>query len=327
MIADRLEEDRRCQSSPHLEGASGASTIDRRRIAEGGRNEREKECLSQLIRVKPIDGLLDRILNPLLIVRSQLGSNLLILDCVPHVISVVLKCILGLHLLLVLIVLGLVLLRLLYFSASCTIFLILMVNVVVGVWQESNAEKALEALKEIQSEHAAVKRDGELVPSLPAKELVSGDIVVLRVGDKITTMAVSMTQWKMVILFCTSAVYMATFLVSRGANLEPKDEEGAIPLHDACAGGFIEIVQYIINSAGNADFVKRMLETTDAEGDMPLHHAARGEHLNVVHLLLQAGASPKTTNVYGMKPAELAESDPVRSTLEAAAATDSIISG
>ncbi|XP_020247089.1 BRCA1-associated RING domain protein 1-like [Asparagus officinalis] len=116
-------------------------------------------------------------------------------------------------------------------------------------------------------------------------------------------------------------------LVERGANLEPKDEEGAIPLHDACAGGFIEIVQYIINSAGNADFVKRMLETTDAEGDMPLHHAARGEHLNVVHLLLQAGASPKTTNVYGMKPAELAESDPVRSTLEAAAATDSIISG
>ncbi|KAL3579835.1 hypothetical protein D5086_017670 [Populus alba] len=50
---------------------------------------------------------------------------------------------------------------------------------------ESNAEKALEALKEIQSEHAAVIRDRKKVSCLPAKELVPGDIVELRVGDKV----------------------------------------------------------------------------------------------------------------------------------------------
>lgn len=27
------------------------------------------------------------------------------------------------------------------------------------------------------------------------------------------------------------------FLLERGANLEAKDEDGGIPLHDACAGG------------------------------------------------------------------------------------------
>ncbi|ESR37956.1 calcium-transporting ATPase 4 endoplasmic reticulum-type [Citrus sinensis] len=71
------------------------------------------------------------------------------------------------------------------FVEPLVIFLILIVNAIVGIWQESNAEKALEALKEIQSEQATVTRDGKKIPSLPAKELVPGDIVELKVGDKV----------------------------------------------------------------------------------------------------------------------------------------------
>ncbi|XP_027367159.1 calcium-transporting ATPase 4, endoplasmic reticulum-type-like [Abrus precatorius] len=71
------------------------------------------------------------------------------------------------------------------FVEPLVIFLILVVNAVVGVWQETNAEKALEALKEVQSEHADVIRDGKWIPNLPAKELVPGDVVELKVGDKV----------------------------------------------------------------------------------------------------------------------------------------------
>ncbi|KAK4418485.1 Calcium-transporting ATPase, endoplasmic reticulum-type [Sesamum alatum] len=65
------------------------------------------------------------------------------------------------------------------------IVLILILNAIVGVWQEGNAENALEALKDMQCESAKVLRDGYLVPDLPARELVPGDIVELRVGDKV----------------------------------------------------------------------------------------------------------------------------------------------
>ncbi|KAM1037488.1 hypothetical protein EV1_032028 [Malus domestica] len=110
-------------------------------------------------------------------------------------------------------------------------------------------------------------------------------------------------------------------LLERGANLEAKDEDGAIPLHDACAGGYTEVVQLLINSANDAERVKKMLETVDAEGNTPLHHAARGEHADIIRLLLASGALPTKANLYGKIPSDLPEADTeARRLLDAASA-------
>jgi Ca2+-transporting ATPase len=64
------------------------------------------------------------------------------------------------------------------------ILLILFANACVGVWQESNAEQALEALKKLQPLHATVLRDGR-VQVIDAEDLVPGDLAEVSVGDRV----------------------------------------------------------------------------------------------------------------------------------------------
>src|SRR5690606_25880600 len=62
------------------------------------------------------------------------------------------------------------------------ILLIVVLNAVLGVVQEQRAEKALAALKKLASPEAQVLRDG-LHRSVPAAELVPGDVVFLEAGN------------------------------------------------------------------------------------------------------------------------------------------------
>ncbi|MCB5955708.1 cation-translocating P-type ATPase [Enterococcus sp. CWB-B31] len=65
---------------------------------------------------------------------------------------------------------------------SVIILLVVVLNAVFGVVQEAKAEEAIEALKEMSSPNANVRRDGHAL-SVKSDELVPGDIVLLDAGD------------------------------------------------------------------------------------------------------------------------------------------------
>ena len=68
------------------------------------------------------------------------------------------------------------------FFEPVLILLIVILNAIMGVMQESKAEKALDALKSLSAPHARVIRDGE-EKVIDAVELVPGDIIRLETGD------------------------------------------------------------------------------------------------------------------------------------------------
>lgn len=64
------------------------------------------------------------------------------------------------------------------------IMIVVLINAVLGVYQESKAEKAIEALQEIAAATSKVIRDGKTI-DIRSEELVTGDVIVLEAGDSV----------------------------------------------------------------------------------------------------------------------------------------------
>ncbi|MFW2488539.1 calcium-translocating P-type ATPase, PMCA-type [Clostridium chromiireducens] len=67
------------------------------------------------------------------------------------------------------------------YSDAVVILLVILINALIGVVQESKAEKSLEALKKLSTPKAIVKRDG-IIKEIASEEVVVGDIIILDAG-------------------------------------------------------------------------------------------------------------------------------------------------
>ena len=70
------------------------------------------------------------------------------------------------------------------FADVIIILAVVVVNAVLGVYQESKAEKAIEALQEMSAATSKVLRDGK-VQIIHSEDLVVGDIIMLEAGDAV----------------------------------------------------------------------------------------------------------------------------------------------
>ena len=67
---------------------------------------------------------------------------------------------------------------------ALVILAVVLLNAVIGYVQEGRAERALEAIRGMIDPHASVLRDGQRA-TIPAHEVVPGDIVLLEAGDRV----------------------------------------------------------------------------------------------------------------------------------------------
>ena len=65
---------------------------------------------------------------------------------------------------------------------AAIIMIVVILNAILGVFQEARSEAAIDALKEMATPDAHVRRDDTIV-TIPSTELVPGDVVLLEAGD------------------------------------------------------------------------------------------------------------------------------------------------
>ena len=78
-------------------------------------------------------------------------------------------------------------------TKTIVISLILVINVVIGLYQEASAERSLAALKEMSLPTANGRRDGREM-TIAAAELVPGDLIYLNTGDQVPADAVILDE-------------------------------------------------------------------------------------------------------------------------------------
>ena len=112
-------------------------------------------------------------------------------------------------------------------SDAIIILAVVLINSILGVFQENKAEKAIEALQEISAATSHVLRDGKVL-TIPSEEIVPGDVVLLEAGDSVPADGR--------IIECASMKIEEAALTGESVPVDKQvdkiDAEGDVPLGD-----------------------------------------------------------------------------------------------
>lgn len=111
-------------------------------------------------------------------------------------------------------------------AESLIIVGVVLFNAILGVVQENNAEKSLEALKKLSAAKANVLKDGAKI-SIDTSEVAVGDILVIEAGDQIASDGRVIESWNLQV--DESALTGESLPVNKHSNLILEDE---VPLGD-----------------------------------------------------------------------------------------------
>ena len=153
-----------------------------------------------------------------------------------------------------LLLLGAGLIYLILGEVKDALILLLFVFVVVGITfnQERKTERALDALKNLSSPRALVIREGEQ-KRIPGREVVKGDILILREGDRIPADGV--------VLFGTNLLVDESLLTGESLAVRKSESTGLISLQPGQPGGDDQPFVYSGTLVIQGDGVARVTST------------------------------------------------------------------
>lgn len=185
----------------------------------------QKEAAERLLRYGPNDLRKGREISPLQIFLSQFNSFIVYILVAAVFISLFLK----------------------EFIDAGVIAAILMVNAVLGFFQEYRAEKAIESLKQMAALKATVVRNGRKT-RIDSTELVPGDLMVLEAGDRVPADGRILEQYLMEVMEAS---------LTGESHPVAKDRK---PIDDTTTlGNMTNMVfggTYVVNGSGRAVVVK-----------------------------------------------------------------------
>jgi Ca2+-transporting ATPase len=156
---------------------------------------------------------------------------------------------------------------------AIAILAIVVLNAVIGFYQEFNAEKSIAALKKLTAPQAKVRRDGKVI-SIPAAGIVTGDILALEAGDLVAADARLLTAAS---LKCIEATLTgeSEAETKQPATLERDevplgDRENMVFMGTSVAAGTGQVV--VVATAMNTELgrIAGLIEAAGAEERTPL---------------------------------------------------------